>query len=43
MTEAIKILIEKGVGVREAMTKLQIGTKYYYEVAKRMNNESFGH
>ena len=43
MTEAIKIMIEKGVGVRETMRKLQIGTKYYYEVAKRMNNESVIH
>jgi DNA invertase Pin-like site-specific DNA recombinase len=43
MTEAIKIMIEKGVGVREIMGKLQTGTKYYYEVAKRMNNESVIH
>ena len=43
MTEAIKIMIEKGVGVRETMRKLQIGTKYYYEVAKSMNNESVIH
>jgi len=43
MTEAIKIMIEKGVGVRETMRKLQIGTKYYYEVAKSMNNESVLH
>ena len=43
MTEAIKIMIEKGVGVRETMRKLQIGTKYYYEVAKKMNNESVIH
>jgi len=43
MTEAIKIMIEKGVGVRETMRKLQIGTKYYYEVAKTMNNEGVIH
>jgi len=40
MNEAIKIMIEKGVGVRETMRKLQIGTKYYYEVAKSMNSEA---
>ncbi len=41
MTEAIRIMIEKGVGVRETMRKLQIGTKYYYEVAKSMNKQSY--
>ena len=40
MTEAIKIMIRQNIGVRETLRKLQIGTKYYYEVVQQMKNES---
>ncbi len=39
ITEAIKLLHQQGVGAREIMRRLQVGTKIYYKTIRNMNDD----